>query len=215
MISVFWHNRKDYTTGNIVDWHSFCENRLTDSNVLSSFMTDELETRLHIKEKRLHPHISNTHKWCVNRDEPRQTNFNTLHIFRSGFDWNRMNQARIKQKCVCISVGKQASDVWIQLHRDMLSSLERLKKLSSLPPYDRFLHSSNFDVTVHTFLGLRMRVTKSVTIHSIKSAHWCLKVTGVCWQHSVTSLCCREKNRVVQNIRPYNSVENVPHIILK
>lgn len=80
-----------------------------------------------------------------------------------------MNQARIKQNRGCISVGNAASDVRIQLHRNMFSSLERLKKLSSIPPDDRFLHNSNSDVTVHMFLGLLMLGTKSVTINSIKS----------------------------------------------
>jgi hypothetical protein len=93
-----------------------------------SFMTDELETMLHIKEKGSHSPISNTNKWGINRGKSQQTNFNMLHIFRSGLDWNCMNQVRTKQNRGRISVGNRASDVWIQLHRDMLSCLERLKK---------------------------------------------------------------------------------------
>jgi hypothetical protein len=82
-----------------------------------------------------------------------------------------MNQARVKQNRGCISVGNQAPDARIQLHSDVLSSLKRLKKLSSLPPDDRFFQSFNFDVTVHMFLGLLTLVTKSVTINFIMSVH--------------------------------------------
>lgn len=173
-----------------------------------SFMTVELETMLHIKEKRLNPHISNRHKL-------RHTNFNMLQIFRIGLDWKRMNQARIKQNPGCISVGNPASNIRIQLHRDMFSSLERLKKLSSLHPDDGLLHSSNSDVTVHMFLGLLMLGTKSVTINSIKRVPWRLEVIGVCWQHSMTTLSCTKQHRDVRKNRCYNSVENMHHIILK
>jgi hypothetical protein len=213
MIPVFWYNRKDYMTGNIVAWHSFGNNRFTGSNVLS-FMTDELETTLYIKEKRLHPHISSRRKWGVNRDEPRQTNFNTLHIFRSGLYWNSMNQARIKQSRGCISIGNQASDIRIQLHNDMFS-LESLNKLSSLPPDNWFLHNSKSDVTVRMLLGLLKLVKKCVTVNSIKSVHWYLKVIGVCWQHSMTTACRTKQHTVVRKITSYNSVANMHHIILK